>query len=127
MRAIDTNILVRLIARDDAQQTGLAEKFIEPGAWVSCLVLMESVWVLESVYEFKRQQIGQVVGMLLEHATLILQDSPAVRTALVAFQAHTGVGFTDCLIAAIAESEGHGPVATFDRKMARIANTQRLN
>jgi len=49
MRAIDTNVLVRLIARDDAAQVARAEKAIEKGAWVSLLVLVETVWVLDAV------------------------------------------------------------------------------
>ena len=50
MRAIDTNVLVRLITRDDLRQTTLAENFVAKGAWVSPLALAEAVWVLESVY-----------------------------------------------------------------------------
>jgi predicted nucleic-acid-binding protein len=51
MRAIDTNVLVRLLARDDPRQLASAEAFVQAGAWVSLLVLMEAVWVLDSVYE----------------------------------------------------------------------------
>jgi predicted nucleic acid-binding protein len=39
MHAIDTNVLVRLIARDDVRQTAAAESFVESGAWVSTLAL----------------------------------------------------------------------------------------
>ena len=46
MRAVDTNVLVRLLARDDAKQATAAEAFVNPGAWVSHLVLVETVWVL---------------------------------------------------------------------------------
>lgn len=51
MRAVDTNVLVRLITRDDPDQTASAEKFISEGAWMSTLVLTEALWVLASVYE----------------------------------------------------------------------------
>jgi predicted nucleic-acid-binding protein len=50
MRAVDTNVIVRLIVRDDPQQTAAAEHFVEKGAWVSNLALAETVWVLDSVY-----------------------------------------------------------------------------
>lgn len=49
MRAVDTNVLVRLITRDDAKQTAAAEAFVERGAWVSLLVLAEATWVLGTV------------------------------------------------------------------------------
>ena len=51
MRAIDTNVLVRLLVRDDPRQLDLAEKFIVKGACVSYVVLVETLWVLETVYE----------------------------------------------------------------------------
>ena len=50
MRAVDTNVLVRLLARDHPVQLAAAEAFVQAGAWVSLLVLMETVWVLDSVY-----------------------------------------------------------------------------
>jgi predicted nucleic-acid-binding protein len=55
MRAVDTNILVRLIARDDPRQTAAAEAFIVNGAWVSLLALAEAVWVLGTVYDLNAE------------------------------------------------------------------------
>ena len=49
MRAIDTSVLVRLITRDDSRQTAWAENFIEKGAWVTLLALVEATWVLSAV------------------------------------------------------------------------------
>lgn len=67
MRAVDTNNLVRLIVRDDASQVRDAEAFIATGAWVSHLVLAETVWVLDAVYERTAEQIGTAIDMLLNH------------------------------------------------------------
>jgi len=50
MRAVDTNILVRLITRDDARQSAAADAFIEKGVWVPILALAEATWVLATVY-----------------------------------------------------------------------------
>ena len=50
MRAVDTNVLVRLITRDDSRQAASAESFVEKGAWVSVLALTEAAWVLSTVY-----------------------------------------------------------------------------
>jgi predicted nucleic-acid-binding protein len=49
MHAADTNVLVRLIARDDARQAAAADSFVAKGAWVSLLALAETVWVLGAV------------------------------------------------------------------------------
>jgi predicted nucleic acid-binding protein len=51
MRAIDTNVLVRMIVQDGARQAASAKFFVESGAWVSILALAEATWVLSSVYE----------------------------------------------------------------------------
>ncbi|MGZ5117870.1 MAG: hypothetical protein ACXWIH_17555 [Burkholderiales bacterium] len=50
MRAVDTNLLVRLLVRDDADQVNAAETFVSKGAWVSHLVLGETLWVLDAIY-----------------------------------------------------------------------------
>ncbi len=48
MRAVDTNVLIRLITRDDPRQVTAAESYVARGAWVSHLVLAETVWVLSA-------------------------------------------------------------------------------
>ena len=91
MRAIDTNVLVRLIIRDEpAAQVGKAESFVAQGAWVSQVVLAETVWVLESVYGLSRRQVATVVAMLVEHDRLTLQDENVVRRAHAAFERGDG-------------------------------------
>ena len=62
MLAVDTNVLVRLIARDDAAQVRAAEGFVAKGAWVSHLILAETIWVLDSVYELSRAAIAREIG-----------------------------------------------------------------
>ena len=86
MRAVDTNVLVRLIARDDPAQAAAAEAFVAQGAWVSQIALVEALWVLGSVYEMTSRQIAEAVGMLLNHRDLTLQDSDAVGAAAEAAQ-----------------------------------------
>ena len=120
MRAIDTNILVRLIVRDDPVQVEKAEAFVAPGVWVSQLVLAETVWVLESVYGLGRMQIATVVRMLLEHDRLTLQDEDVIRGAHSTFELGRSAGFTDCLVVEVARKAGHLPVGTFDKAMSRI-------
>ncbi len=126
MRAIDTNVLVRLIVRDEPAQFEKAEAFVAQGAWVSQLVLAETVWVLESVYGFDRVQIATLVGMLVEHDRLTLQDEDVIRGAHSAFEQSRSAGFTDCLIVEAARKAGHLPVGTFDRAMSRIDGGQEV-
>ena len=126
MRAVDTSLLVRLIVRDDPRQVARAEAFVAPGAWISLPVLAEAVWVLKSVYGLNRRRIGTVVGMLIEHDRLALQDEDVVRKAHSTFERERSIELTDCLIVESARKAGHIPVGTFDRKMARLEATSRV-
>jgi hypothetical protein len=66
MRAIETNVLVRLIVRHDPRQTAGAESFIRGGAWISVLALAEAVWVLATVYRLSSRDLATAIEMLLE-------------------------------------------------------------
>ena len=126
MRAIDTNVLVRLLVRDDPRQFDVAETFIVMGAWVSHVVLVETVWVLDAVYERSTEQIGAAVERLLAHADLTIQDADVVAAALGQFRAKPALGFSDCLVLEIARKAGHPPLGTFDRQLGKLAGAHRL-
>ncbi|MGA2596378.1 MAG: type II toxin-antitoxin system VapC family toxin [Bryobacteraceae bacterium] len=126
MRGVDTNVLVRLITRDDARQTASAESFIATGAWVSVLALAEATWVLSSVYELSSKEVAQAIEMLLQHQDLVLQDSDVVLGALELFRAKPALGFSDCLMLQLARKAGHLPLGTFDRSLSRVDGGQKL-
>ncbi|MGH8291635.1 MAG: PIN domain-containing protein [Steroidobacteraceae bacterium] len=126
MRAVDINVLVRLVVRDDPAQVRAAQEFIAGGAWVSHLVLAETAWVLDAVYDRTAQQIGTAVDMLLNHKELTLQDAEVVTAALENFRKRPPLGFSDCLVAEIARKAGHLPLGTFDRDLAKLSGVQRL-
>ena len=126
MRAVDTNVLVRLVTRDDAKQVAAAERFVERGAWVSHLVLAEAMWVLTSVYERDPGEITTAVVMLLNHQHLTLQDPDAVTAAVEHFRRRPALGFSDCLVLEVARKAGHLPLGTFDRNLAKLDGAERL-
>ncbi|MGA2038614.1 MAG: type II toxin-antitoxin system VapC family toxin [Bryobacteraceae bacterium] len=126
MRAVDTNVLVRLITRDDLRQANSADHFVEKGAWVSVLALAEATWVLTTVYEFSAAELATALGMLLEHKDLTLENSDAVEAALDLFRSRPALGFSDCLMLHLARKAGHLPLGTLDRALAKSAGTQRL-
>ena len=126
MRAVDTNVLVRLITRDDPKQLALAEDFISRGAWVSTLVLAETAWVLGSVYELGHAEIATVVEMMLSHEHLSLQDAEVVAAALERYRDVPALGFSDCLVLEIARKAGHLPMGTFDKRLGRLDGAERL-
>ncbi len=126
MRAVDTNVLVRLLTRDDAAQTAAAERFIARGAWVPHLTLAETTWVLASVYDRGSREIASAVEMLLEHEQLTLQDADAVAAALDHYRRRPSLSFSDCLVLEIARKAGHLPLGTFDRSLGRLDGAERL-
>lgn len=126
MHAVDTNVLVRLIARDDAKQTASAEALVAKGAWISHLVLAETTWVLAAAYEVSAEKIAVAVEMLLNHQQLAVQDPDVVGAALDHFRAKPALGFSDCLVLEIARKAGHVPLATFDKALSKLDGTLRL-
>ena len=126
MRAVDTNLLVRLITRDDARQVAVAESFVSIGAWVGHLVLAETTWVLSAVYGRPPAAIAAAVDMLLNHRHLTVQDAEVVGGALEHFRANPRLDFADCLVLETARKAGHLPVGTFDRQLARLEGAQKL-
>ena len=124
MRAVDTNILVRLIARDDGKQVAAAERFIKPGAWIPLLVLQESLWVLERAYALGRKELASVVAHLLDHETLAVEAPALVADALAKFTEASRVGFSDCLILASTRLAGHTPLGTFDKRLGRLKDVE---
>jgi len=126
MRAIDTNVLVRLITADDPGQTVRAEEFVQKGAWVPHLVLAEATWVLGSVYEKTPGEIAAAVEMLLNHENLTVQDSEVVWAALDKFRIKPAVGFSDYLVLEISRKGGHLPLGTFDRALAKADGAEKL-
>jgi predicted nucleic-acid-binding protein len=126
MRAVDTNVLVRLLVRDDAVQAESAELCIAPGAWVSHLVLAETLWVLDAVYERTPAQLAAATELLLDHQSLTLQDADIVRSALDHFRARPSLGFSGCLVLETARKAGHLPLGTFDKALAKLNDAQAL-
>jgi predicted nucleic-acid-binding protein len=125
MRAVDTNVLVRLMTRDDAKQVAAAEAFVANGAWVH-LALAEATWVLASVYDRRPDAIATAVDMLLSHEHLTVQDLEVVASAVAQFRRRPRVGFSDCLMVEVARKAGHLPLGTFDRDLGKVDGAQPL-
>src|SRR5271165_100707 len=128
MLGIDTNVVVRLVVADDAEQTRRARKLIDRAlsrqepVLVSLLVVLESEWVLRSRYGFGRDALLSIFRALLEARELSFEDEPALEEALFHWK-NNACGFSDCLIAARNRQLGCSATATFDSKAARLPGT----
>jgi len=121
MIGLDTNVLVRLLAQDQPEQTGKAQKFISQRcteaqpAFVNLIVLAETVWVLERSYRYTVAQICLALEQLLQVREIKIQSPDEVWAALRNYR-ETGVGFSDALIEAINLTAGCSTTISFDKK-----------
>lgn len=123
MIALDTNIIVRYLAQDDARQSALASRLIEqklskaePG-FISLVALLETVWVMESVYGADAPTVAGIVADLLDSAVLDIEDGAAVAAAISRYR-EGGVDLHDCLIVSLAARRG-AKTLTFDARASR--------
>ena len=126
MRAVDTNVLVRLVTRDDRKQVAAAESFVSKGAWVSTVALIEATRVLAAVYELTHAEISTAIDMLLHHRDLTIQESDTVAAALEQYRSRPALRFSDCLILEVARKAGHLPLGTFDQNLSKLNGAERL-
>lgn len=118
MLAVDTNILVRLVAQDDAPQAARATALLRStNVWIAKTVLLETHWVLRNVYRFSREEAVEALRELAGVGTVVIEDEAVVAKAFE--WSDNGMDFADSLhLASAAASEGF---ATFDRALARTA------
>ena len=124
MKAIDTNVLVRFLVNDDqaqAQQVRTLLKTAEQQRktyFVPLLVVLETIWVLESAYQIQRDELLNALGDLLLMPVLQFEQREAVRK-MVLHARDNAVELPDALIAQSAHVQGCEAVLTFDKKAAR--------
>jgi predicted nucleic-acid-binding protein len=116
--AVDTNVVVRFLARDDPAQARRARALLEAGrVFVLRTVVLETEWVLRTGYRFDRSAIAEGITKLLGLPGVEVEDAPAVAQALIWFG--QGLDFADALhLASSAQAEAF---ATFDRALRRKA------
>ncbi|MBF0378889.1 MAG: type II toxin-antitoxin system VapC family toxin [Desulfamplus sp.] len=122
MIAIDTNVLVRFLVSDPnaKEQSQLARALLnsQNEVWVCQIVLIETVWVLQSSYKFTKEQIVSVLEKLIQHPCVHLENAANLDNALTVFST-SNAGFADCLILNDARKR-QLVLYTFDRKLSRL-------
>ena len=128
MIALDTNVLIRYLTRDNPEQAEAARALLQgltinnPG-FICREVVIEVVWVLERSYRFRRERIANIVVELVATDTLVIEDDNDVAQAAAAYR-EGSADFSDLMILAAANRVGAQPLYTFDRRFARLDGTE---
>ena len=120
LAALDTNVLLRLIITEPAEQHERAHRVLtSPGARFLVVnhVFVELVFALERHYKLNREQVTHVVNRILELGNIEC-DTAVLSDALEFWRTHAKLSFEDCLAAEMAQDAGAVPLWTFDRKLA---------
>jgi len=117
MVAVDTNILVRFLVRDDPKQAARAASLIRSDTvWISKTVFLETEWVLRSLYGFSPAALAEALQALAGLQNVVLEDEVAVARALAWYR--DGLDFADALhLASVGNAK---QFATFDQKLGKL-------
>lgn len=122
--AVDTNVLVRALVRDDPAQAEIAARLLRSAQMIAVAVpcLCELVWVLRSVYGFTPSQAAAAIHALLATANVEM-NRPAVEAGLAVLEA--GGDFADGTVAYEGRWLGAPTFVSFDRKAVEMLTAQR--
>jgi predicted nucleic-acid-binding protein len=128
MIGIDTNILLRHLTADDPVQSPVArriidERSVENPIFISLITLVETCWTLRSAYRFNRDQLLDIIGVLISTDDLVIEHSSLVSAALDRAR-DLNCDFPDALIALSGQRAHCETTATFDRRAGRIPGMQ---
>jgi len=125
MKGIDTNILVRFLVSDDEQQSKKVYNIFKTAElnkkelFVSLLVILESIWVLESVYKISREDILDSISGLLLMPILKFEHQSTLQLFAQSAKGNR-YDLSDLLIACCAKEQGCETVLTFDKKASKF-------
>lgn len=118
MIALDTNVVVRVITRDDPAQAQRAATLMKKNdLWLSKTVVLETEWVLRYTYEYDAASINRALSTLVGLGNLTMEDAAGVEHALEHHR--RGMDFADALH--LASSGEATRFATFDKRLAKSA------
>lgn len=117
MIAVDTNVVLRFLIADDPHQADVARDCVASGIFVSHGVLMETEWVLRTVYRLHRSRIADSLGDFIELEAVHVDDRDDLRWAVERYRLRADWADLLHLIASRAQAE----FATFDRLLPKHA------
>ncbi|HMN76509.1 MAG TPA: type II toxin-antitoxin system VapC family toxin [Burkholderiaceae bacterium] len=131
MPALDTNVLVRYVVRDDAAQLAAARRLIarlvaeRESIFVPVTVVLELEWVLRASFGYGKEDVLRVLSSLFSAAETSFESERALEVALQLYR-EGAADFADCLHVALAAQAGEQPLWSFDKAAAKVPGTEFL-
>lgn len=120
--SFDTNVLLRWLLQDDIKQAELVENILQnkllKKIYISDLVLIEAVWVMESVYKLDRQWVCEALEIVMEYPKFVVNKGLFQRASLL-YPQNNSLSFADCVISLYSDQNNFSPLLTFDQKLAK--------
>ena len=126
--SVDTNVLLRALITQDAEQSRAARALLTTDGWVfrvDLLVFAEFVHALDRHYGQSRPRIAEMVRAVV-NLDRVECAAEVVLGAVARYLDHPKLSFEDCCLAERARRDGAVPLWTFDRKLAAQADCARL-
>jgi len=123
MKALDTNVLIRFLVKDDKHQADIVYQLFKKAEkdkntfYVPLLVVLETIWVLESVYKISRLDILDSINALVLMPILDFESQSTILSFILSAR-NNKTELPDLLIAHTAKSSGCECVLTFDTQAA---------
>ncbi len=123
MIGFDTNALVRMVVEDDKNQARAVQNAVQIAdensikILILSEVLIETIWVLESVYKCTRDELGEFLDNLLAATPFTFSDPPVVRNAISQYKEKGD--FADLMIVGQARKQGVEKLFSFDKKLQK--------
>lgn len=132
MKALDTNVLVRFLVKDDERQSEIVYRAFKQAEtdkntfFVPLLVVLETLWVLDSVYNIARNGILDSINEVLLMPILKFEAQATIQR-FIFLARENKIDLSDILIACSAKLAGCISVLTFDKKASRFEHFELID
>jgi predicted nucleic-acid-binding protein len=125
MIAFDTNLLIRYLTEDDKEQCEKVDSLIksysgEEAIFLSNIVLVETEWVLRSVYGFSQKEIARALDTIVSIGQFAFKDRELIKRALQKYSSGMH-DFSDSLIGEDGKNM-HAKTYTLDKQLSKDNN-----
>lgn len=124
---LDTNILIRHLTQDPPDMGKRATAFLaqSDSLHLPDMILAETIYVLQSVYQVARPQVAALARVLVSSRNIVTDD-PALLIRTIDVYEHYRLSFADAYLVALAEAVPGSSIASFDKGISKVETIVRL-